>query len=192
VARKCRTDTDRKKNCIRCITESVSPTWKEKIIANSAPKRSWMPNTKHNCRAKKLNYLTLKLSTQCEQHYNGWLLKFSLRVGYGTFFVFRCTLDNDKFEIIVNIIGYVSIKLTDICRSFLRVSKVTEKIKTRSKPTPSENFNSHPLQNDQAFKLSACAGYLVTNFCKIFLGCFNIFYFILSGRCSIASSIWVR
>jgi hypothetical protein len=25
------------------------------------------------------------------------------------------------------------------------VSKVTEKIKTRSKPTPSENFNSHPL-----------------------------------------------
>jgi hypothetical protein len=27
------------------------------------------------------------------------------------------------------------------------VSKVTEKIKTRSKPTPSENFNSHPLQN---------------------------------------------
>jgi hypothetical protein len=31
------------------------------------------------------------------------------------------------------------------CRSFLRVFKVTEKIKTRSKPTPSENFNSHPL-----------------------------------------------
>jgi hypothetical protein len=27
----------------------------------------------------------------------------------------------------------------------LRVSKVTEKIKTRSKPTPSENFYSHPL-----------------------------------------------
>jgi hypothetical protein len=26
------------------------------------------------------------------------------------------------------------------------VSKVTEKMKTRSKPTPSENFNSHPLQ----------------------------------------------
>jgi hypothetical protein len=26
------------------------------------------------------------------------------------------------------------------------VSKVTEKIKTRSKPTPSENFNSHPLE----------------------------------------------
>jgi hypothetical protein len=25
------------------------------------------------------------------------------------------------------------------------VSKVTEKIKTPSKPTPSENFNSHPL-----------------------------------------------
>jgi hypothetical protein len=25
------------------------------------------------------------------------------------------------------------------------VSKVTEKIKTRSKPTPSEDFNSHPL-----------------------------------------------
>jgi hypothetical protein len=25
------------------------------------------------------------------------------------------------------------------------VSKVTEKIKTRSKPTPSENFNGHPL-----------------------------------------------
>jgi hypothetical protein len=39
----------------------------------------------------------------------------------------------------------VSIVLTDICRSLLRVSKVTEKIKTRSKPTPSENFNSHPL-----------------------------------------------
>jgi hypothetical protein len=36
-------------------------------------------------------------------------------------------------------------QLTDISRSFLRVSKVTEKIKTRSKPTPSENFNSHPL-----------------------------------------------
>jgi hypothetical protein len=29
-----------KKNCIRCITESVSPTGKEKIIANSVPKRS--------------------------------------------------------------------------------------------------------------------------------------------------------
>jgi hypothetical protein len=41
--------------------------------------------------------------------------------------------------------GYVSVVLTDICRSFLRVSKVTEKIKTRSQPTPSENFNSHPL-----------------------------------------------
>jgi hypothetical protein len=27
----------------------------------------------------------------------------------------------------------------------MRVSKVTEKIKTRSKPTQSENFNSHPL-----------------------------------------------
>jgi hypothetical protein len=26
------------------------------------------------------------------------------------------------------------------------VSKVTEKIKTRSKSTPSENFNSHPLE----------------------------------------------
>jgi hypothetical protein len=49
---------------------------------------------------------------------------------------------------VVNIIGYVSIELTDICRSFLRVSKVTEKIKTRSKTTPSENFNSHPLQPD--------------------------------------------
>jgi hypothetical protein len=35
--------------------------------------------------------------------------------------------------------------LTDICRSFLRVSKVTEKIKSRSKPTPSENFNSRLL-----------------------------------------------
>jgi Ser-tRNA(Ala) deacylase AlaX len=40
VPRKCRTDTDRKKSCIRCITESVSPTLKEKIIANSVPKRS--------------------------------------------------------------------------------------------------------------------------------------------------------
>jgi hypothetical protein len=38
-----------------------------------------------------------------------------------------------------------SLVLTDICRSFLRVSKVTKKIKTRSKATPSENFNSHPL-----------------------------------------------
>jgi hypothetical protein len=38
-----------------------------------------------------------------------------------------------------------AIVLTDICRSFLRVSKVTEKMKTRSKPTPSENFNSHKL-----------------------------------------------
>jgi hypothetical protein len=37
------------------------------------------------------------------------------------------------------------IVLTDIYRSFLRISKVTEKIKTSSKPTPSENFNSHPL-----------------------------------------------
>jgi hypothetical protein len=27
------------------------------------------------------------------------------------------------------------------------VAKVTAKIKTRSKPTPSENFNSHPLLN---------------------------------------------
>jgi hypothetical protein len=44
-----------------------------------------------------------------------------------------------------SLFGYVSIVLTDICRSFLRVSKVTEKIKTGSKPTPSENFNSHPL-----------------------------------------------
>jgi hypothetical protein len=44
-------------------------------------------------------------------------------------------------------IGYVSIVLTDICRLFLRLSKakVTKKIKTPSKPTPSENFNSHPL-----------------------------------------------
>jgi hypothetical protein len=67
-------------------------------------------------------------------------------VGYGSFFVLRCTLDTAKFDIIINIIGYVSIVLTDICRSFLRVSKVTAKIKTRSKPTPSENFNSHPLQ----------------------------------------------
>jgi hypothetical protein len=41
--------------------------------------------------------------------------------------------------------NYVSIVLTDICRSFLCVSNVTQKIKTRSKPTPSENFNSHPL-----------------------------------------------
>jgi hypothetical protein len=24
--------------------------------------------------------------------------------------------------------------------------------------------------------LPACAGYLVTNFCKIFLGCFNFFF----------------
>jgi hypothetical protein len=39
--------------------------------------------------------------------------------------------------------GYVSVVLTDICRSFLRVSKVTEKIKTRSKP--GEGFNSHPV-----------------------------------------------
>jgi hypothetical protein len=78
-------------------------------------------------------------------HSNGLLLKFSLRVGYGSFFVLRCTLDTDKFEIIINIIGYVSIVLIDICRSFLRVSKVTAKIKTRSKPTPSENCNSHPL-----------------------------------------------
>jgi hypothetical protein len=30
---------------------------------------------------------------------NGLLLKFSLRVGYGSFFVFRCTLDTDKFDI---------------------------------------------------------------------------------------------
>jgi hypothetical protein len=36
------------------------------------------------------------------------------------------------------------------------VSKVTEKIKTRSKPTPSENFNSHPLQKliDKYLELS--------------------------------------
>jgi hypothetical protein len=32
------------------------------------------------------------------------------------------------------------------------------------------------LQNDQTFKLPACAGHLVTNFCKIFLGCFNFFF----------------
>jgi hypothetical protein len=53
-------------------------------------------------------------------------------------------------------IGYVSIVdlLTNICRSFLRVSKVTEKIKTRSKPTPSENFNNHPLQGHQRVKVS--------------------------------------
>jgi hypothetical protein len=70
-------------------------------------------------------------------------IKILLRVGYGSFFVLRCTLDTAKFDIIINII-YVSIVLT-ICRSFLRVSKVTAKIKTRSKPTPSENFNSHPL-----------------------------------------------
>jgi hypothetical protein len=30
---------------------------------------------------------------------NGRLLKFSLRVGYGSFFIFRCTLDTDKFDI---------------------------------------------------------------------------------------------
>jgi hypothetical protein len=34
------------------------------------------------------------------------------------------------------------------------VSRVTEKIKTRSKPTPSENFNSHPLQGHQRVKVS--------------------------------------
>jgi hypothetical protein len=44
-------------------------------------------------------------------------------------------------------IGYVSIVLIDIYCSFLRLFKVTEKIKTRSKPTQSENFNSHPLFN---------------------------------------------
>jgi hypothetical protein len=38
-----------------------------------------------------------------------------------------------------------SIVLTDICRSFLRVSKVTEKIGTRSGPAPGEGFSSHPL-----------------------------------------------
>jgi hypothetical protein len=36
-------------------------------------------------------------------HYNGWLLKFSLKVGYGSFFVFRCTLDIDKFDISINV-----------------------------------------------------------------------------------------
>jgi hypothetical protein len=30
-------------------------------------------------------------------------LKFSLRVGYGSFFVFRCTLDTDKFDISINV-----------------------------------------------------------------------------------------
>jgi hypothetical protein len=50
-----------------------------------------------------------------------------------------------------------SIVLTDICRSFLRVSKVTEKIKTRSKPTPSENFNSHPLHRYVCVALSVDA-----------------------------------
>jgi hypothetical protein len=61
-------------------------------------------------------------------------------VGYGSFFVFRYTLDTDKFDISKLCFNY-----TDICRSLLRVSKVTEKIKTRSKLTPSENFRSHPL-----------------------------------------------
>jgi hypothetical protein len=37
--------------------------------------------------------------TELLNFYNGWLLKFSLRVGYGSFFVFRCTLDTDKFDI---------------------------------------------------------------------------------------------
>jgi hypothetical protein len=36
------------------------------------------------------------------------------------------------------------------------VSKVTEKIKTRSKPTPSENFNSHPLQNCELCGMTGC------------------------------------
>jgi hypothetical protein len=31
------------------------------------------------------------------------LLKFSLRVGYGSFFVFRCPLDTDKFDISINV-----------------------------------------------------------------------------------------
>jgi hypothetical protein len=63
-------------------------------------------------------------------------------------------LDTDKFDISINVFLLIwlcfnrrvsIIVLTDICRSFLRVSEVTEKIKTRSKPTPSEHFNSHPL-----------------------------------------------
>jgi hypothetical protein len=72
--------------------------------------------------------------------------------------IFRCTLDIDKFDISIDVFSLnlafhvmlmpPKIYRLCICRSFLRVSKVTEKIKTRSKPTPSENFNSHPLQNN--------------------------------------------
>jgi hypothetical protein len=38
------------------------------------------------------------------------------------------------------------------------------------------------LQNDQTFKLPACAGHLVTNFCKIFLGCFNFFFTVFTVK----------
>jgi hypothetical protein len=70
---------------------------------------------------------------------NGWLLKFSLRVGYGSFFVFRCTLDTDKFDI--SRMHDLMYWLTFVVRSC--VSKVKKKkIKTRSKPTSRENLNS--------------------------------------------------
>jgi hypothetical protein len=38
---------------------------------------------------------------------NGRLLKFSLRVGYGLFFVFHCTLDTDKFDISINVFSHL-------------------------------------------------------------------------------------
>jgi hypothetical protein len=38
---------------------------------------------------------------------NGWLFKFSLRVGYGSLFVFRCTLDTDKFDNSINVFFYL-------------------------------------------------------------------------------------
>jgi hypothetical protein len=45
--------------------------------------------------------------------------------------------------------------------------------------TPDREKNSYLLQNDQTFKLPACAAHLVTNFYKIFLGRFNFFFSLL-------------
>jgi hypothetical protein len=53
--------------------------------------------------ANKINHDTFSLLRLWAKVNNGWLLKFSLRVGYGSFFVFRSTLDTDKFDISINV-----------------------------------------------------------------------------------------
>jgi hypothetical protein len=55
-------------------------------------------------------------------HNNRWLLKFSLRVDYGSFFVFRCTLDTDKFDIIILIVTVITHTYNTKINKYLELS----------------------------------------------------------------------